>query len=209
MALVVKNLPANAGDIRDLGSIPGSGRSPGGGHGNPLQYSCLENPKDRGAWRATVHRFAKSQTRLKGLSMLSHIFKTYWSKFYLGSTDQQRTILLCNSFKINILILKLTWGKTSLSSTPLVQWPESCVSNKRWMNRRNKFIHIHMKAHRSENPTEAETYIQFLQRATYIWSCEKTKWSLVAPACSGLKQGSGSQPQTEARSHGERPDPSH
>ena len=47
MALVVKNLPANAGDIRDVGSIPGSGRSPGVGHGNPLQYSCLENPKDR------------------------------------------------------------------------------------------------------------------------------------------------------------------
>ena len=50
----VKNLPAKAGDIRDMGSIPGSGRSPGGGHGNPLQYSCLENPMDRGAWWATV-----------------------------------------------------------------------------------------------------------------------------------------------------------
>ena len=49
MALVVKDTPANAGDIRNVGSIPGSGRSPGGGHGNPLQYSCLENPMDRGA----------------------------------------------------------------------------------------------------------------------------------------------------------------
>jgi len=57
-----KNPPANAGDIRDLGSVPGWGRSPGGGHGNPLQYSCLENPMDRGAWQATVYRFAKSQT---------------------------------------------------------------------------------------------------------------------------------------------------
>jgi len=63
---VVKNPPANAGDVRDAGSdpwvrkIPGSGRSPGGGHGNPLQYSCLENPMDRGAWQATVHRVAKS-----------------------------------------------------------------------------------------------------------------------------------------------------
>ena len=66
MALVVKNPPANAGDIRDASSIPGSGRSPGGGHGNPLQYSGLENSTDRGAWRATVHRVAKSQTRLKG-----------------------------------------------------------------------------------------------------------------------------------------------
>ena len=60
--LVVKNPPTIAGDIRDVGSIPGSGRSPGGGHGNPLQFSCLENPMDRGAWQATVHRVAKSQT---------------------------------------------------------------------------------------------------------------------------------------------------
>ena len=65
VALVVKNLPANAGDVRDTGSIPGSGRSPGGGHGNPLQYSCLENPMDREAWWATVHRVTQSWTRLK------------------------------------------------------------------------------------------------------------------------------------------------
>ena len=64
MALVVKNPLANAGDIRDQGSIPGLGRSPGGGHGNPLQYSCLENPRGREAWRATVHRVAKSQTHI-------------------------------------------------------------------------------------------------------------------------------------------------
>ena len=60
MALVVTNPPANAGDIRDVGSIPGSGRSPGGEHGNPLQYSCLENPMDSGAWRDIVHRVAQS-----------------------------------------------------------------------------------------------------------------------------------------------------
>ena len=58
----VKNLPANAGDVRDSGSIPGSGRSPGGGHGNPLQYSCLENPMDREAWRDIVHGVAKNWT---------------------------------------------------------------------------------------------------------------------------------------------------
>ena len=52
---MVKSLPASAGDIRDMGSIPGLGRSPGGEYGNPLQYSCLENPVDRGAWWATVH----------------------------------------------------------------------------------------------------------------------------------------------------------
>ena len=60
---VVKNPPANAGD-EDVGSIPGSGRSSGGGRGNPLQYSCLENPMDRGAWRAAVHGVPKSWTRL-------------------------------------------------------------------------------------------------------------------------------------------------
>ena len=68
MPLGVKNPPASAGDIRDMGSIPGLGRFPGEGHGNTLQYSCLENPVDRGAWRATVPRVAQSQTRLKSLS---------------------------------------------------------------------------------------------------------------------------------------------
>ena len=68
VALVVKSLPANAGDIRDTGLIPVLGRSPGGGNGNPLQYSCLENLMNRGAWWATVHGIAKSQTRLKQLN---------------------------------------------------------------------------------------------------------------------------------------------
>ena len=84
---VVKNLPANAGDVRDSGLIPGLGSSPGEGNGNPLQYSCLENPMDRGAWRATVHRVAKSQTRLKQLS----------------TTQQQPSILL------HLLVYKLTF----------------------------------------------------------------------------------------------------
>ena len=65
---MVKNLPAKASDTRDAGSIPRLERSPGGGHENPLQYSCLENPMDRGAWRATVHGVAKSWTQLKQLS---------------------------------------------------------------------------------------------------------------------------------------------
>ena len=68
MALVVKNPPASAGNVRDLGSTPGSGRSPEGGNSSPLQYSCLENPMDSGACQATVHRVAKSQARLKELS---------------------------------------------------------------------------------------------------------------------------------------------
>ena len=65
VALVVKNLPANAGDIRDVGSIPGLGRSPGGGHGTLLKYSCLANPMDGRAWWATIYRITKNQTQLK------------------------------------------------------------------------------------------------------------------------------------------------
>ena len=62
MALLVKNPPANAGDLRDVGSVPGLGRSPGRGHDNPLQYSYLENLMDRGAWWATIHRVTVSDT---------------------------------------------------------------------------------------------------------------------------------------------------
>ena len=76
VVLVVKNLLASTGDLTDasnVDSIPGSGRSPRGGHGNPVQYSCLENPMDRRAWRATVHRVAKSQTWMKWLSMHANV----------------------------------------------------------------------------------------------------------------------------------------
>ena len=65
---MVKNLPANAGDVRDVGSVPGLGRSLGGGHGNLLQGSCLDNPLDRGVWWATVHGVAKSRTCLSNLA---------------------------------------------------------------------------------------------------------------------------------------------
>ena len=61
-ALIVKILPAKAGDGRDAGSVPGLGRSTGAGHGNPLQYSCLQNPMERGAWTATVHRVTESDS---------------------------------------------------------------------------------------------------------------------------------------------------
>ena len=70
---MVENLPANAGNIRDVGSILGSARSHGGGHGNPLQYSCLENPIDGGAWRATVHGVTKSQTGLHTHAHVRHL----------------------------------------------------------------------------------------------------------------------------------------
>ena len=69
MAQAVKNPPANAGGLRNEVSVPGSGRSPGGGHGNLVQYSCLENLMDRGAWQDTVHGVAKSWRQLKQLGM--------------------------------------------------------------------------------------------------------------------------------------------
>ena len=71
MAPVVKNPRANERDTRDLDLTPGSGRSPGGGHGDPLQYSYLENPMDRGAWQAIVHGVTKNRTRVKRFSMLA------------------------------------------------------------------------------------------------------------------------------------------
>ena len=83
---VVKNPPANAGDIRDVRSVSGSERFPGGVHGNPFQYSCLENSMDRGAWRAMVQRVTKSQTQLKELSVrarthtLTHTH-THWEGY--------------------------------------------------------------------------------------------------------------------------------
>ena len=60
LLVVKKKMPSSAADVRDMGSIPGLGRSPGGGHGNPLQHSCLENPMQRGAWQTAVHRIAES-----------------------------------------------------------------------------------------------------------------------------------------------------
>ena len=72
MALAVTDPLASAGDVRDMGSNPRPGRPPGEEHGNPLQYSCLAHPMDRGAWWPTVHRVAKSQTRLKQLSTAQH-----------------------------------------------------------------------------------------------------------------------------------------
>ena len=73
MAQLIKNLPANAGTTEDAGSVTGSGRSPGGGNGNPFQYSFLENSLDRGAWRATVHGVTKSTDRTTELSCAKHV----------------------------------------------------------------------------------------------------------------------------------------
>ena len=72
---MVKNLPANSGDVKDLGLIPRLGKSSGGGHSNPLQHACLENPMDRGTRQATVHRVTESQPQLKLLTM--HTYMSY------------------------------------------------------------------------------------------------------------------------------------
>ena len=87
---MVKNPPANAGDIRDSGLISGSERSPGEGHGNPLQYSCLENSMDRGTWWATVRGVAKSQTRLS-----TH---TQRERLCIGHRPRNVSHLFCSHF---------------------------------------------------------------------------------------------------------------
>ena len=101
--LVVKNLPANTG--RHKRHRFGSGRSPGGGYSNPLQYSCLENPMDRGTWQATVHRVTKSQTRLKQHSTLQH--RNYYGFFLLFITDMFICLIISRNMKLFFFMLWL------------------------------------------------------------------------------------------------------
>ena len=109
VALVVKNLPTNAGNRSGVGFTSGSGRFPKGGHGNPLQYSCSENPMDNGAWLATVHKVAKSRTWLKWLSrhsctmwLISMILFSWMLKvkpgFSLSSTTFIKRLLISLCF---------------------------------------------------------------------------------------------------------------
>ena len=104
---MVKNLPANAGDLRDMGSIPWSGRSPGGGHGDPLQYYCLETPVDTRVWGATVHRVAKTQTQLKQLGVQAERNEME------VSSDEQKWRQLFFFLNINLLFTDrhLLWEK--------------------------------------------------------------------------------------------------
>ena len=105
-----KESSCNAGDTGDVGSIPGSGRSPHGGHGNPFQYSCLENHMDRGAWWAAVHRVAKSQTRLKQLSVHT-------------CTHTHTHSIMITLFKLSYI----SWNSNSLNET--AEW----AGKKKWM----------------------------------------------------------------------------
>ena len=88
-ALGVKNLPVNAGDTGDAGSIPGSGRSPEGGHENPLQYFCLENPMNRGAWQAIVIRVTKSLRHCSNLAHTLHVYYLMVQVILTGKTDSR------------------------------------------------------------------------------------------------------------------------
>ena len=112
--------PANAGDIRDAVPIPGLGRSPGGGHGNLLQYSCLENPMDRGAWWPTIHRVTKSQTQLKWLSTRSTGIK---SPFASASLRGTKLTLLCKLFIVVMMevIMSPFYRRGDWSSAYLAQ----------------------------------------------------------------------------------------
>ena len=104
--VVVKKPSANAGDIRDVGSIPDLGRSPGGGNGDPLQYSCLENPRDRGPQGATVHGVAKSWTGLKCCSSSDNNQKCaiqYQTGVIVKKTAQQNTVNFRSSVYLYIL----------------------------------------------------------------------------------------------------------
>ena len=85
---------ASACNMEDLGSIPGSGRSPGEGNGNPLQYSCLENPMDREAWQATVHGVAKSQTRLSNFTSSFNLSTSFRSQIFIKTTSHIGMYLL-------------------------------------------------------------------------------------------------------------------
>ena len=105
---MVKNLLDNAGDIRDMGLALGSGRSPGGGHGNPLQCSCLENAMDRGVWRATVHGVAKSRTRLKRLSTHARISLIYITVQVFSTVIQPYICIFIRSFSHSFRLLQNT-----------------------------------------------------------------------------------------------------
>ena len=106
---VVKNPPANTGDVRDTSSIPGSGRSPGRGNGNPVQYSCLENPTNRGAWRDTAHVVAKSWTWLKRLSRIQRPRDEFTEKMSLEPGFKEECNLQAGKLWVRIWALLIHW----------------------------------------------------------------------------------------------------
>ena len=131
---VVKNLPANAGDIEDASLIPGLGRSPGGGHGNPLQCSCLENPMVRGAWWATVHGFSPwGQTQP---SNWTHTLRIMWRKW--GMVGVKRTVAGALRLLRHLFTTSLFHIYSSLVSS--LRKASSCLLTRIWMNWKCKMI---------------------------------------------------------------------
>ena len=127
VAQVVKNPPASTGDVREASLIPGLARSPGGGHGNPLQYSCLENPRDRGAWRATVHRVAESDVTMqpndnkycKSTVLQYPSNQSISRKILKGRKQEKNTRIISNSLRLFFkfiqhwtLLMKCNFTKT-------------------------------------------------------------------------------------------------
>ena len=125
VVLLVKDLPANVGDVRDAALISGLGRSPRGGHGNPLQYFCLENPTDRGVWRATVHGVTKSWTQLKWLSTYTaHAVLLKLKTLALAYLTLQN-VVHCVTY-ISLLFLAGPLGMQDLSSPTRDETHTSC-----------------------------------------------------------------------------------
>ena len=133
VALAVKNLSANAGDIRNRGSIPVLERSSGGGHGKPLQYSCLENPMDRGAWWATVHWLTKNQIRLKRFSTYVQRWLHLWPQGWACDPDMVRKAVHSSRLvemgaqtrSVDIQLLYFGWVKNS----PFYMWRTFLVAS--------------------------------------------------------------------------------
>ena len=132
MKLVVKNPPTNAGDLRDTGSVPGLGRFPGGGNGNPLQYPCLNNPMDRETWWVTVHRVTKSRTRLRQFSTHEQLLKLENVKHrsqlrsicvpnsqHLYSEVSPENVLFFSGLSLPIIILRLAHATVRIDACVL------------------------------------------------------------------------------------------
>ena len=119
VALVVKNLPANAGGVRDMGSIPQLGRFSGGVHGNLLQYSCLENPMHKGAWQAAAHRVAKSWTWLKRLRTRTCVLGFLNCHFFGSATWKGDYLEIWCAWKHTLWVyLRVAWVTDICPSRP-------------------------------------------------------------------------------------------
>ena len=149
MALVVKNPPTNGGDIRELGSIPGLGRSPGGQHGNLLQYSCLENPMDRGAWWTTVHRVAKVGCKWGDLACTTSYKRQPWTTALTSSFFSALTYLWYLPFSVQIPARQVSGSWDKMRPVTKV-WP--CTFLGRWARK------VVLREHRSSETRGSQSW---------------------------------------------------